>query len=275
MEPYLFDLENPIEDVSQVPEDLHGFFEQGESGYVVRQDYVPLAKRMNGLATNLQTERSKRTQAGKDAGKAREMAKAFQSVFEGVEGIDEVTPDNVRSVFEDLQARAAKGGEAGEEAKKQIEAVKSQMASAHAKDLSVRDEKLAEKDRQIEALVRGSQVTDAIAKHEVIGGDVFKSFLESRVQVQAGDDGLPKAVVTDEQGNPIYNGAGDPMSVDEFVASLRSKDEYAPFFKSQRKPGDGGGPSAPQGQRQNSGGEGRPAHEKIGAGLQQLHNRRR
>lgn len=275
MEPYIFDLEAPVSSLETVPADLHSFFEKRDDGFVVADTFKPTARRMNGLAENLTAERSKRTVAGQDAGKAREMVKAFQSVFEGVEGIEEVNPENVKKYFDDLRTRAAKGGKAGEEAQQQLDAVKQQMASAHARELETVRGTIAQKDAQIEGLVVGSQITDAIAKHEIVGGEVFRSFLQNRIKVQTGEDGIPRAIVVGEDGKtPVYSGTGDPMTVDEYVSSLRSKEEYAPFFKSKKVPGEG---TAPHGQRHQQGpqGEERTAAQKISAGLSKLHNGRR
>jgi hypothetical protein len=240
MDPYIFDLDNPVADLNAVPKDLHDFFERTDAGYVVADTRKPVAQRLNGLATNLETERSKRTQAGQDAGRERALAKAYKSVFEGVEGIDEVTPENVKTYFDTLRARAAKGGAAGDDAKAQIEAIKAQMSSAHSAQLGEVQQQLSAKDAQIEKLVKGAQISEALAKHEVIGGDIFKSFLNSRITIQTNDQGVPVAIVVGEDGKtPVYNGQGNPMSVDEFVASLKSKEEYAAFFRSQKKPGEG------------------------------------
>lgn len=273
MEPYTFDLDNPIESLDGVPADLRGMFQEVEGGYAVAEASKPLATRLNGLAKNLTETRTARTQAGKDAGAARELANAFKSVFTGVEGIEEVTPENAKSFLADLQAQAKKGGKAGEDAAAQIAAIKEQMSASHATELGSLQDKLANKDKQIEGLVKGAQITSALAKHEVVGGDVFRSFLDTRIKIVTGDDGVPKAVVVGDDGTtPVYNGAGDPMGVDEYVASLKTKDEFAPFFKSARKPGEGTRPTPGQRTPQDNNAELTPA-QKISRGLTQMKHR--
>lgn len=275
MDPYIFNLDAPIESLSDVPSDLQGMFEQTENGYVVAEASKPIATRLNGLAQNLTETRNARTQAGRDAGAAREMANAFKAIFDGVDGVEEVTPENVQAYMKDLQAKAAKGGKAGDDAAAQIQAIKDQMAKSHATEIASVQEQLAAKDATIEKLVVGSQVSDAVAKHEVVGGEVFKAFLMNRVQVQDGEDGIPVAIVMAEDGKtPVYNGTGSPMSVDEYVGSLRTKDDFAAFFKSPKKSGDGTNPRQSSGPgRRASQGERSPA-EKISAGLQRMKSSR-
>lgn len=236
MNEYTFNLDAPIENLDGVPSDLKPFFEQSDDGYRVAESYVPVAKRLNGLAGNLKDAMSKRTQAGKDAGAARELANGYAALFAS-DGLDEVNPETVAAHLTDLRARAAKGGKDGKAAAEEIERIKAEMKSAHAKELTGKDEVISKQASQINQLVRGQQISDAMVKHKVVGGEVLKVFLEQRIQVRESDDGALRAVVVDDKGEIRYNGEGNPMTVDQYVDNLKSQDEYASFFESKKVPG--------------------------------------
>lgn len=272
MDPYIFDLDNPIETLDKVPQDLQSFFTQTEdgSGYVVADSYKPVAQRLNGLSSNLEETRKARTQAGQDAGKARQRAKALEEIFQNDLGLEEVTPDAVKEKLVELQEKASKGGKGSTEAAQEIERIKSQMAKDNAQKLQERDEVISKKDKVIEKLVKRNQISDALSASEAVGAiDVLRSYIESRVQVQYDDEGMPSAVVTNENGETMYNGQGNPMSVAEYVSSLKEKEEYAPFFKSQ-KTGGFGTQNQGNGRRQTQTGQPKSSIDKIGSGLKSI-----
>lgn len=274
MEPYLFNLDAPIENLSGVPSDLQQFFTKTNEGFVVADAFKPVATRMNGLATNLTETRAARTKAGQDAGKERERARQLAAIFEGVEGITEITPEAISTYIADLTAKAAAGGKGSKAAAEEIERVRKEMAAAHTKDL----EKLkAEKDGlagQITTLVKGAQISDALASHKIVGsGEVLKSYLDQRVKVMTDEaTGQPYAAVVDDKGQVRYNGAGNPMKVTEYVASLKESDDFRPFFAAEKKAGTGTDPNGsrkvPAAQKQD--GEERTPLSKISKGLAEL-----
>lgn len=274
MEPYLFNLDAPIENLSGVPTDLQQFFTKTGEGYVVADALKPVATRMNGLAKNLEDTRKARTTAGQDAGKAREQARQLAAIFEGVEGITEVTPEAIATYIADLSAKAAAGGKGSKAAAEEIDRVRKEMATAHAKDLDALKAANEGLSGQITTLVKGAQISDALASHKIVGsGEVLKSYLDQRVKVMTDETtGQPYAAVVDDKGQVRYNGAGNPMKVTEYVASLKESDDFRPFFAAEKKPGTGTDPNGsrkiPSAQKQD--GEERTPLSKISAGLANL-----
>lgn len=273
MEPYIFDLDTPIETLDGVPKDLQQFFTKTGEGYSVAEALKPVATRMNGLSANLNETRKARTTAGQDAGKAREAARALAAIFEGVEGIEEPTPENIQAYVEGLRTKAAAGGKGAKDATAEIERVRSEMAKAHAAEIEGLKSANEGLNGQITSLVKGAQISDALATHKIVGsGEVLKSYLDTRVKVQVGEDGKPYAAVVDKDGQIKYNGAGNPMAVNEYVASLKESDDFRPFFAAEKKPGTGTPPGTQQHQRiQTNDKDANPTPlSRISKGLQEM-----
>jgi len=275
MEPYIFNLDAPIENLSGVPSDLQQFFTKTNEGFVVAEALKPVATRMNGLASNLNETRAARTKAGQDAGKARAEAKALAAIFENADGLPDVTPEAIAQYVADLRTKAASGGKGAAAAKEEIERVRSEMAKAHAKDLETLKATNEGLNGQIVSLVRDAQISDALASHKIVGsGEVLKSYLNQRVKVMTGEDGKPYAAVVDDKDQIRYNGAGNPMKVTEYVASLKESDDFRPFFAAEKKPGTGTTPNQQKpGVQQKTDGEERTPLSKISSGLASLRSR--
>lgn len=81
-------------------------------------------------------------------------------------------------------------------------------------------------------------VTSAIAKYEGIQ-PLLQPHVERSVKLMENDDGSMVARVVDADGNPEFNGKGDYLTVDEFVASLREHDDFGAAFRGRGQSGSG------------------------------------
>jgi hypothetical protein len=276
MEPYTFNLTAAIENLSNVPSDLHHFFAKTDDGYRVAENFTGAAKRMNGLSSNLEETRAARTTAGQDAGKAREKYKSLASLFSGVEGIDGDDPVTaVKTHLETLAASAKGGGKKAEEARAEIEQIKSEMAKSHAAALEGKDQVIAGKDGQITKLVKTAGIASALSDHTLVGsGELLRTYLDSRIVVKESDDGTPYAAVLDNDGKSVrFNGEGNPMSISQFVTGLKEQDDFKPFFGAEKKQGSGTPPGTKQSASQQSADKDATPLNKISAGLAALHGR--
>lgn len=266
MEEFEFDLENPRENLDGVPDDLQKFYVQGDNGYTVGDDYIPTAKRINGLTKNFKAEKSKRTQAGRDAGAAREAKKQFDTLVEGIDDLEDKTPAGLSKYLDDLKVKAAAGGKKGEEAQKAIDAIKSEMSKTHATALAEKDEAITKLGGKIESLVAGREITEALAENKA-KGKFLQAFVKQHVKTIVNDDGEYQAVVLDEKGETRYNGAGDPMSVREFVVSLKADPDFAAAFEGETKGGAGVTPGSTAAGARPKPGTNLTATDRIAAGL--------
>lgn len=260
-----FDLDNPRENLEGVPEAYQSWYEQGDDGYVVAEQFKPAATNVNGLTRNLKETMSKRTAAGKEAGAAREANKQFVSLLEELE-LEDKSAAGLKKHVQALATRAAAGGKKGEEAQAQIEAIKEEMSRTHATEIGEKDQAIAERDKTIEGLVSGREISEAMRLHGA-KGKFLNAYIEQRVRTVRQDDGTYRAVVYKEDGStPEFNGAGDPLSVNEFVARLKADPDFAPAFSAEGKKGTGTPPGVKSGGRGTTD-DFRSPLDKIRAGL--------
>lgn len=267
---YEFDLDNAISDLNSVPDDLKHFYKQGDGGYRVADNMVGAAKRLNGLTTNLKTERSKKTEAGNDAAKYRNANKGFTDLLASIPDLseDQRTPEGLKTYLTDLAAKAAKGGKAGEEAQRQLDAVRQQAA----KDKNDAVAEIAkERDAMQGSLFKymvGDVANTALNEHK--GNPLFlRPHIDAQTKVVKQDDGSYAVRVLDNQGNIRYNGEGNPMTVPELVAAMKKDERFAAAFEGRVAAGGGTQSSRKTDHKQvgSSGGGEKTATQKIADGI--------
>lgn len=244
MDPYIFDLDTPLENLDGVPSDLQGMFTQGDNGFTVSDAFQGVARRLNGLASTTESLRKAKATAGQDAGKWRGKYRAVESIFDGAD-IDLEDADAVSAYVTDLRDRAAKGGKAGKDAAAEIQRVRDEMSKAQAAAVAAKDQDIAARDATIDQLVTGSAISDALASHKVTAGDALKPYLRQHIKTQISEEtGLPYAAVMMDDGKSVrYGGDGKPMTVNAFVAGLKERPEFQPFFGKESTGGGGTDPN--------------------------------
>lgn len=266
---YEFDLDNAISSLDNVPDDLKHFYSQGDGGYRVAANMTGAAKRLNGLTTNLRTERSKKTQANGEAAQFRTTLSGFKSIVDAIGDLDadNKTPEGLKNYIDGLVAKAAKGGEKGAEAARQLEAVKQEMARDKAAAVkAVETERDAMQTSLFKYMV-GDVANTAISEHK--GNPLFlRPHIDAATKVVKQEDGTYQVRVLDKDGNVRYNGEGNPMTVPEFVATLKKDDRFAAAFEGRVQAG-GGAPASRKTDpksAENAGGQ-KSATQRIADGL--------
>jgi hypothetical protein len=265
---YEFDLDNAISSLDNVPDDLKHFYSQGEGGYRVSANMTGAAKRLNGLTTNLKTERSKKTAANNEAAQFRTQSAGFKALLDKLElPEDKRNPEGLAAVIDELTTKANAGGRKGEEAARQLEAVKAEMTRSHQTALAAKDQELQGMQGSLFKYMVGDVANTALAEHK--GNPLFlRPHIDRMTKVVKEDNGEYVVRVLDDKGQIKYNGEGNPMTVPELVATLKKDDRFAAAFEG-RVQGGGGAPAGrkmdPK-QAANAGGE-KTAHQRIADGL--------
>lgn len=236
---YQFDLDNAISSLDNVPDDLKHFYSQGEGGYRVSANMTGAAKRINGLTTNLSTERSKKTSANQEAAQFRTQTAGFKALLDKLElPEDKRNPEGLAALIEDLNTKATAGGRKGEEAARQLDAVRQEMARDKAAALSAKDQELQGMQGSLFKYMVGDVANTALAEHK--GNPLFlRPHIDRMTKVVKEDNGEYVVRVLDDKGQIKYNGEGNPMTVPELVATLKKDDRFAAAFEGRVQGGGG------------------------------------
>jgi hypothetical protein len=248
---YEFDFDNAIENLDSVPDDLKHFYAKEASGYKVSPTMVGAAKRINGLSTNLKTERTKVTNKNKEAQDFRQSASGFKSIVESLTDLpeDQRTPEGLKSYLDSLAVKATAGGKKGEDAIRQIEAVKAEMARDKAEALKAKENELSQMQGSLFNYMVGDVANSALSEHK--GNSLFlRPHIDRQTKVVKQDDGSYAVRVLDERGEIRYNGQGDPMTVPQLVEVMKRDDKFAPAFEGRVASGAGNVQSKKTDQRQ-------------------------
>jgi len=237
---YEFNLDGAIENLDSVPDDRKHFYAKGNDGYRVDAKFVGAAKRINGLGTNLKADRSKLTEARNEAIKSRTNSKGFDSLVASIADLpeDQRNPDGLKAYLETLVAKAAKGGEKGAEAARQLETVKQEMARAHAIAMGEKDKSMDEMRTSLNRYMIGEQANSALNEHK--GNPLFlRPHIDRLTRVQRQEDGSYEVEVLDDKGQIRYNGQGGKMTVPELVETLKKDDRFSAAFEGRVQSGTG------------------------------------
>jgi len=248
---YEFDLDSAIENLDSVPDDLKHFYAKDGTGYKVAPTMVGAAKRINGLSTNLKTERTKVTNKNKEAQEFRQSASSFKAIVEALPDLpeDQRTPEGLKAYLDALAVKATAGGKKGDDAIRQIEAVKAEMARDKAEALKAKDGELAQMQGSLFNYMVGDVANSALSEHK--GNSLFlRPHIDRQTKVVKQDDGTYAVRVLDDKGEIRYNGQGDPMTVPQLVEVMKKDDKFAPAFEGRVASGGGNVPSKKTDQRQ-------------------------
>lgn len=241
---YEFDLDNAIDNLDSVPDDLKHFYAKDGSGYKVAPTMVGAAKRINGLTTNLKTERTTRSTVNQDAAKHRLSAKGFVELVSSIPDLpeDQRNPEGLKAYMDKLAAAATAGGKKGQEAAQQLEAVKTEMAKAHAMQLGEKDKAIDEMRGSLNRYMIGEHANAALAEHK--GNPLFlRPLIDKATRVKREDDGSYVVEVINDKGEPRFNGEGNRMTVQQLVTEMSKDAKFAGAFEGRVQGGGGTTPS--------------------------------
>lgn len=231
-----FDLNKPIEALTNVPAEYQGLYTQTDAGYVVADQYKPIAKNINGLSSNLKDARGSLKTANGEAAERRVALAGFNALFDGIEGVEDKTPEALRSHLEDLAKKAVKGGKAGEAAAAELEAAKQAITSSFQSKLDEANKVNEGLTGEIRSLLIDNRTTSAIAAAE--GNPALLSpMIKGECEMRVADTGERVVVILDDKGEPRYNGEGSLLTIEQRVSELKEDPAFQGAFSGQVRGG--------------------------------------
>lgn len=257
-----FNLDAPIENLDAVPAEFRGYYSQTDAGYTVSEAAVPLARAYNGLTSNLKTTRASLSKVNKESADRRGALAGFDALFDGIEGVEERTPDTLKAHMASLVEAAKKGGKTGEAAAEEIERIKRTMTEAHTTQLGEVQGKLDAANATIRGLMIDSGIKAAVA---AAGGNpqLLTPMLSGEMDLCTTDEGKQVVVILGPDKEPRYSNSGDLLTIAERVEELKADDSFAAAFTGRVQGGSDTPPGKKVASRQ---GTGDPA-EKTGKQL--------
>lgn len=154
-----------------------------------------------------------------------------------------------------LKAKAEKDQLEEAERKGEWEKLKQQMNQRHAEDLKAKDAQIETErqareklNQQIRRYLVDAKATSAIAAAEG-EPELLLDYVKRFIKVEQDEDGEFRTSIVDDKGGARVNGKGDPLTVDELLAEMKSSEKLGRAFKSSGSSGGGsqpGGGSTPK-----------------------------
>lgn len=241
----------PVEDVNKVPEQFRPLYAQkpGDDGkFTVDPNFKSVAEAINGFNKSNKQLRTELKTKVVDLSPLAEFG------------------DNPASIAEAVKAAVeAAGANKNNDVTKAVEAAKSAMAQANAKEIEKHTQRSQALQNQLYSLMVENAATTAVAELKGIP-ELLMPFIKQQVKV-AEESGQFKVSVVDAQGETRYGATGSPMTIKELVAEMKGNERYGRLFESEHQ--NGGGGMNPGGGKQPPRQSGREltSTEKIAAGL--------
>lgn len=219
-----------------IPEALRSFYTEKNGSWVLDHDIeIPDVSRLNA---DIATERRRRQEL-------EQKIQKWEALGKSDEEIAELITKHKKLEEEDLESKG------------KWDQLKAQLVETHNAEKQRLQKKIDDlskvadaKDNTIRDMLLENNATAAIAEH---GGDpeLLMPFVRKKIRVVEAE-GKQKIEVLGDDGNIKMNGKGDPISVSELVASMRSDERFGKLFKASGSsgggtpPGGGGGGSSHQ-----------------------------
>lgn len=246
------------ETLARAPEAYRGAYEKGDDGkYAIAPAFKPFIESITGLGTALKAERG----VTKTLKGTKDISEALKETF----GFDKI--EDVKAKWDEYAAAAAAGSKI-DPAK-----IKADIQATFDKDMSKKDQQLADMQSSLERYMVKGSATSALAAAK--GNTVLlEPHILARTKVVA-DNGEYVVRVLDASGDYRGNGRGGFMTVEDLVAEMKSDTVFAAAFESDAPRGSaeqqrGRQPSQQQQQqhRQRSDRDNMSPNDMIAAGLQ-------
>jgi hypothetical protein len=219
-----------IAKLEDVAEPLREHYSKADDGAFVLQTNIDDHPGVAGLKSALDKERDERRIAKKKL-------KDFEALGQSPEQLEEL-----------LEARATGEGKKG--GKEELENWKQQIAAKAKAEVDAITAKLAEAEGELYT-IHGEQAARKALEGKAVSVDLMLPHVLKDVKVEKGEDGKYRAVVLGPDKKPrIANSAGQAMTVEDLVAEMAGKAEFAAGFK-----GSGAGGSGAGGQKKLTGNE--------------------
>lgn len=254
-----FEFDKPVDDINKVPEQFRGIYEEtGDGTFAPAEAFKGVTEALTGLNRSLKA--------------ARAEAKAKPSIDLSPLADFGSTPEEIKAAFDEklggMQNELAKG----DAAKLNLDKVRQELAEAHSKELTKASARAEALQTQLYSVLVENEATTAIAEMKGVP-ELLLPFVKNQVKV-LDQDGQFNVFVVDAQGDQRYSGVtGQPMTIRELIAEMKTNEKFGRLFESETP--DGGG-MPPRGgivpPRPNS--APKTATEKIASGLAKGSKRR-
>ena len=264
---------NVVESLETVPDKYRPLYEEVTDGddagkFRIGEKFSGIVGDYVGTSKTLKELRSSNTKVNDESAKRRIALKAFTDLCE-THGLDEDsrTAEGLKAFIEEVAAKAQNG----EALKVDLDKVRAEMSRKHAEELGKKDQEIGKRDKALEKHMIIGDATRALAE---VGGnaELLLPHIRAQSKVVLTEAGEYETRILDAQGDVRYNGAGQPMTMKDLVASLKASETFGAAFKSDTPGGSGATPGASG--RPSGGVTLRPtgveksAKDKISAGLQ-------
>lgn len=172
----------------------------------------------SGLKSALAKERKAHEEKAKQAAK-------YQSLGKSPEEIEALLDAQAKTEEE----KATKAGE--------WDKLRAQMNSKHETELKAKDSQVSGMKSALERHLIGAQATAAIAAAKGVP-DLLLPHVQKHVRV-VDTDGDYAVTVVDARGDPRVNGKGEPLTISDLVAEMKSSDIYGRAFDGSGQSGSG------------------------------------
>lgn len=242
-----------VENLDGVPENLRGFYTEGDGGYTINEALAPAAEAWDGVnnANHAIRRENKTLKTGKiDLGALSDYGTTVEEIAEAVNG-------KVTELSEIIDS------------KKNLmnpEKIRQQMTQGFEETKNQYEQRIGALTGQLYDVLARGEATDAIVA-EKGNAKLLMPFITKQVKMIE-EDGKMHARVVDEDGEMRLGAMGLPMTVKELVGKMKTDKDYMPLFESQQTTGGG----TPPGRTPVGAQPGVPVHERdavsnIAAGL--------
>lgn len=204
-----------VDAIDTVPEAQRSLYKEANGKFVLD---VEGYEEPTGLKTALQSERTARSNAEKQA-------RAWAALGK--------TPEEIQALVEAAaQAEQDKLGKSGEWDK-----LKQQMADQHKTELGKKDERISTLTKSLERRLIDADATAAIAAAKGVPALLLPHVRASVKVIEDGGDF--KVQVVDASGNPRVNGKGEFLSIADLVGEMRQSEVFGRAFEASGTTGGG------------------------------------
>lgn len=227
-----------VTDLTKVPTQFHGLYAEADGKFKLRDapEVKGAVEAILGLNKALVASRAE--------------AKAAKGKAVDISALKDfgATPEEIKAAVDaklkELTDELAKG----DKAKLNLDKIKADLAAAHSNDLKSKDTRIGALTGQLYNLLVENAATSAVAEAKGVP-DLLLPFVKQQVKVVE-EDGQFQVYVVDGQGDRRYSGiTGQPMTIKELVAEMKSNEKYGRLFESEAPQGQG----TPPGQQRRAG----------------------
>ena len=220
-----FQIVEKLEDVPEKYRSLYQEISEGDNSgkFGVNPEFSGIVDDYMGTNKALTEARKNGKAANDESAKRRLTIKAFEDIMDSL-GIDEDsrTADGLKSYIDDIAAKA----ENGKELKINLDKVREEMSKKHSEVIAAKDKDIADRDASLEKYLVSDRATRALAaaKGSV---DLLLPHVKGSCKVFRTETGDYEVRVVDGAGEVRFNGAAQPMTVEDLVTEMKTNNSFA------------------------------------------------